>query len=199
MIRLREPYIKPPQIVDRLPKPSSGFVVPETIANISGVTIYPMPDQSIIPNLIITSSWIVNPINRFICASGYWHCAANWSLGHVPTMYENVLISGLGTVYCMVHGDIVVQDIIVASRVYLDIGSHSLIQVRSLTLEPNARLDMNSSTWTVSGDWNAPEAQVNAGTSTVYFSSSGLTYTNNNIITSTGVAFYGGVSGTNTS
>jgi hypothetical protein len=193
MIRLRDPYIKPPQIVDRLPKPSTGYVVPDTYANITGVTIYPMP------NLIITPSWFSTPVNRFISASGYWHCASNWSLGHVPTFNEDVLISGVGQVYCLVHGDAQMHDLTVANRVYLEIGAHAHISVHTLTLEPNAWLNLQDSQWAVSGDWNSGPAHIDGGTSTVNFGS-GLNV--NPIpynITTTGAQFYGGANGQNTS
>lgn len=193
MIRLREPYIKPPQIVDRLPEPVklTSYLIPNEYA-VSGVL-------NIIPNIIASSFIFHRAVNRFISASGYWHCGSNWSLGHVPNYDEDVVISGVGQVYCLVHGDVAVHDITVANRVYLDIGAHAVVQAHTLTLEPNAWLNLNSSNWHVSGDWITGGAHIDAGTSTINFEPNGVTYTNSNIITTTGVAFYGGVSGTNTS
>jgi hypothetical protein len=79
--------------------PQAGdSIVPLTYASRSGtLNVTPAAWTSTYNATNLTLSIpVVDAVNRWIAASGNWDLAANWSLGHVPTNFETVLIDVAG-------------------------------------------------------------------------------------------------------
>jgi autotransporter-associated beta strand protein len=78
-------------------------IVPLTFASRSGALNVSPADWSSTYNPA-NLTLVFSPLNSWIAASGNWDLAANWSLGHVPTNFERVLIDVAGNQLVTVSG-----------------------------------------------------------------------------------------------
>jgi hypothetical protein len=93
--------------------------------------------------------------NHWISKEGYWHCNKNWSLGHVPLEYEDVIFYGI--TICYIHGDVNIRDLIVCgdSNVKLNVGNyHCSILARSLTIGEGSFVDFSNANVSLTGRFN---------------------------------------------
>jgi hypothetical protein len=80
--------------------------------------------------------------------AGYWHVAANWSLGHVPTSSEDAVFTREFINMCSINGDVGVRDIIIEDGCAITIttGTGIVINARRIDLGNRSNVNFNDCT-----------------------------------------------------
>jgi len=84
------------------------------------------------------------PRNQWIARTeALWHIASNWSLGHVPTIHENVFFSESYTGTCKIYGDVHVHDFVIDDDCFIRIDVARDVTINAYSLSLGTRSNLN--------------------------------------------------------